>query len=134
MMAHPPIFIKSVNMRRRNAVTHALLNDNTSTSIYLLQELWFDTIGTARQDSAKEGVDILGGVASLGWEILYPSIPEGLRPKVMAYARRRALNPQAEAPFMAVLCIDISKHPCVQVLDIVFDKTTWRVINFYHDV
>jgi hypothetical protein len=77
MSVHPPTFIASVNMRRRNAVTHALLNSDTHTNIYLIQEPWFDTIGTARLDTAQQGVDILGGVASPGWEILYPVIPKG---------------------------------------------------------
>jgi hypothetical protein len=134
MAVHPPIIISSVNMRKRNAVTHALLNSDTHTSIFLLQEPWFDTIGTARKDEARQGVDVLGGVASPGWEILYPSIPKDHRPKVMAYARKRAPNTQLEPPFTVVPRLDVSTHPCVQVLDIVFDTTTWRIINFYHDI
>ena len=121
-------------MHRRNAVTHALLNSDTLTSIYLIQEPWFDTIGTARQDTARQGVDILGGVASPGWEILYPAIPKGQRPKVMAYVQKWIPNTQTEPPFMVVPRLDVSNHPCVQVLDIIFDKTNWRIINFYHDI
>ena len=125
MAAQPPITLASVNMRRRNAVTHALLNSDTHTNIYLIQEPWFDTIGTARQDTARQGVDVLGGVASPGWEILYPSIPKNKRPKVMAYARRRAVNPTLEPPFTVVPRLDLAAHPCLQVLDIVFDEDTW---------
>ena len=33
-----------------------------------------------------------------------------------------------------VSCLDIAGHPCIQVLDAVFDKETWHIINFYHDV
>jgi hypothetical protein len=52
----------------------------------------------------------------------------------MAYARRRATNAQFEPPFSIVPRLDISAHPCLQVLDVVFDRELWRVINFYHDV
>jgi Endonuclease-reverse transcriptase len=100
----------------------------------LLQEPWFDTIGTARKDEARQGVDVLGGVASPGWEILYPSISKDQRPKVMAYARKWAPNSQLEPPFTVVPWLDVSAYPCVQVLDIVFNTTTWHIINFYHNV
>ncbi len=73
-------------MCRRNAVTHALLNNNAHTNLFLIQEPWFDTIGTTRNDSAHQGMDVLGGVASPGWEIIYPAIPKGLWPKVMTYS------------------------------------------------
>ncbi len=52
----------------------------------------------------------------------------------MAYARKRAINPLLEPPFTVVPRHDVSSHSCVQVLDIVFDKETWRVVNFYHDI
>ena len=78
--------IASVNMRKRNAVTHALLNTNENAHIILIQEPWYNKIGTARKDNAKQGADVLGGVASPAWEPLYPGAPEGKAPKVMAYA------------------------------------------------
>ena len=121
-------------MSKQNAVTHALLNSDTHTNVYLIQEPWFYTISMAGLDTAQQGIDVLGGVASPGWEILYPVIPKGCRPKVMAYARRRVIDPKAEAPFTVVPCNNISDHPCIQVLDIVFDTTSWQIINFYHDV
>jgi hypothetical protein len=52
MAVQPPIVISSVNMRKRNAVTHALLNSDSHTNLFLLQESWFDTIGMARKDEA----------------------------------------------------------------------------------
>jgi hypothetical protein len=73
----PSHSIASVNMCRRNAVTHALLNSNKRTNLFLIQKPWFDTIGTARKDTARQGIDVLGGVASPEWEVIYPSIPEG---------------------------------------------------------
>ncbi len=121
-------------MCKCNAATHALLNSDTNSNLFLIQEPWFDTIGTARNDTAHQGVDVLGGVTSPGWEILYPAIPKGQRPKVMAYACKQAVNPLFDPPFTIVPCLDISSHPCLQVLDIIFDNETWRIINFYNDV
>jgi hypothetical protein len=129
----PPIPIASVNMRRRNAVTHALLNSAKDTQLLLLQEPWFDTIGTARKDTARQGIDVLGGVASPGWEILYPGLLDGQRPKVMAYARKRSQDDLEIPPFIIVPRTDIPNHPCLQVLDVILDNEQWRVINFYHD-
>lgn len=118
-------------MRRRNPETHALLNSNIADNLILIQEPWFRKIGTARKDDAREGVDVLGGVASPAWEIIYPGFAAGQRPKVMAYARKH--NPNAQ-PFSVVPRLDISSHPTLQVLDVVFDNEQWQVINFYHDV
>ena len=39
-----PILIALVNMHKRNAVTHALLNSDRFTNIFLIQEPWYDTI------------------------------------------------------------------------------------------
>jgi hypothetical protein len=135
MAGHPPPFtIASVNMRKRNAVTHALLNcADTNTQLILIQEPWFDTIGTARKDTAREGVDVLGGVASPEWEILYPGLLEGQRAKVMAYARKRAQDAHNTPNFTVIPRLDVTNHPCLQVLDIIFDNEQWRVINVYHD-
>ena len=52
----------------------------------------------------------------------------------MAYTCKRAPNSQLEPPFTVVPQLDVSAHPCVQVLDIVFDMSTCNIINFYHDV
>jgi hypothetical protein len=74
MVVIPYIEIASVNMWKCNTVTHALLNSAGKTNILLLQEPWYDKIGTARKDSAQEGVDALEGVAFPVWEVLYPGI------------------------------------------------------------
>jgi hypothetical protein len=34
----------SVNMRRRNAAMHALLNDNTEEDVLFVQEPWFNPV------------------------------------------------------------------------------------------
>ena len=120
-------------MRKRNPVTHALLNSDSITNILLIQEPWFDRIGTARKDNARQGVDVQGSVASPEWELIYPSLKEGQCPKVMTYVRKTSRN--RETPhFSVVPRIDSCSHPTLQVLDIVLDGELWRVINFYHDV
>jgi Reverse transcriptase (RNA-dependent DNA polymerase)/Endonuclease-reverse transcriptase len=134
MSEHPSIHIVSVNMRKRNAVTHALLNSITNTHLILLQEPWFSQIGTARQDNAREGVDVLGGVAAPAWDIIYPNCGKDKPPKVMAYVRKQVQSIQDAAHFTVVPRLDICSHPTVQVLDIILDTEQWRVINFYHDV
>jgi Endonuclease-reverse transcriptase len=134
MAGHNPINIALVNMHRRNTVTHALLNSDSTTDIFLIQEPWFDTIGTVRQDTSHQGVDILGGVSSPGWEILYPTIPKGWRPKVMTYVCKHNPATTTATPFTAVPWVDISSCLCIQVMDVAFDNTTWRVINFYHNI
>ena len=52
----------------------------------------------------------------------------------MAYARWRVTNSQFDPPFSVVPRLDISTHPCLQVIDVVLDSESWRVVNFYHDV
>jgi len=51
----------------------------------------------------------------------------------MAYACKRAHNDKSP-PFTVVPRLDIANHPCLQVLDLVFDKELWRIFNFYHDI
>ena len=134
MAGHQPIRIVSVNMRKCNVVTHALLNSIKNTNIILIQEPWFNRIGTARDDNAHEGMDILGGAAAPAWDIIYPGHTKDKPPKVMAYTRKQTQNTPNATHFTVVPCIDICPHPTIQVLDVVFDKEQWQVINFYHDV
>ena len=133
MAVHQPIHMASVNMRKRNPVTHALLNSDRNTNILFIQEPWFDRIGTARKDNARQGVDIQGGVASPEWELIYPGFKEDQCPKVMTYIRKTSRN-RNTPHFTAVPRIDICSHPMLQVLDLVLDGELWRVINFYHDI
>jgi hypothetical protein len=121
-------------MRKRNAVSHALLNSITNTNLILLQEPWFNRIGTMREDNAREGVDVLGGVTSPAWDIIYPSSDKDKPPKVMAYVRKQTQDTLNATHFTVVPRLDVCPHPTVQVLDVIFDKEQWRVINFYHDV
>src|SRR6266478_3227465 len=134
MAVQTHIEIASVNMRKRNAITHALLNSATQTNIFLIQEPWYNKIGTTRKDDAREGIDTLGGVASPGWEIIYPGLTEGQKPKVMAYARKQVRNTNQPSTLSIVPRLDICSHPCIQVLDIIHNNEQWRLVNFYHDV
>jgi hypothetical protein len=134
MPAHQTIQIASVNMRKRNDASHSLLNSNTTAHLLLIQEPWFDRIGTARDDNAREGVAVRGGAACPLWELIYPGYTETKNPKVMAYARKPTQHTANIPRFSVVPRLDICTHHCVQVLDIVFDDDeTWRVINFYRD-
>jgi hypothetical protein len=134
MPVQPPIHIVSVNMRKRNIATHALLNSINNTNLILMQEPWFKRIGTARDDNAREGIDVLGGVAVPAWDLIYPGHGKDKPPKVMAYAQKQTRNSPGATHFTVVPRLDICPHPTVQVLDIVLDNEQWRVINFYHDV
>jgi hypothetical protein len=127
--------IASVNMRKSNATTHAFLNSshNANINLILIQEPWYNAIGTARKDNARQGVDVLGGAASPAWEILDIGLTNGKRPKVMAYARKHPHDNNAPK-FSVVPRLDVANHCCLQVLDIVFGNEQWRIINFYHDV
>ncbi len=57
--------ILSVNMQCRNAAMHSLLETNQTDNILCVQEPWFKKIGTAHKDSAKDGVDVLGGAVTI---------------------------------------------------------------------
>jgi len=125
--------LAAVNMRKRNAITHVLLNTSTNIHILLIQEPWYDTIGTARKDSERQGIDMLGGVAAPGWEIHYPGTDNTQRPKTMVYTRKTE-HGKDQPQFTALMCKDICTHPCVQILDMWIKGEQWGVVNFYHDI
>ena len=134
-MLDTPINIASVNMRRRNVITHALLNSSPVDQVILIQEPWYDRIGTTRNDNERDGAAVRGGVSSPGWEIHYPATDNNKRAKVMAYTRKRAWEGiNLPAHFTATSRLDLYAHPCVMILDLRFDGRTWRIVNFYNDV
>ena len=53
----------------------------------------------------------------------------------MAYTRKRTWEGvNSPAFFTAFSRLDLCAHPCVMILELSFDRTTWRIINFYNDV
>ena len=122
------IEVMSVNMARRNAAMHTLLNMNSQFHLILVQEPWFSRIGTTRADGNPDGETILGGVTSPGWEAFHPVLEKGQTAKVMIYKRKRATF------FNVVARPDLAAHNCIQIVDIISDNQTVRVINFYNDV
>jgi hypothetical protein len=73
-----------MNMRRRNAAVHALLNDNREDDLLCVQEPWFNPVGTACCDDKINSKDVLGGAANPRWRLAYPSITNGQRAKCYA--------------------------------------------------
>ena len=123
------------NMCWSNAATHALLNSNPISHLLLIQELWFDTIGTAHTDQAREGVDVLGGAASPGWDLYHPTNNTTCRLKVMAYSQKCDwVDGATPSCFTISPCQDLCAHPCVQVLDLATGPEIWHIVNFYHNV
>jgi hypothetical protein len=125
----------SVNMRRRNAAMHALLNDNEGEDVLFVQEPWFNPVGTARCDTMYQGKDILGGAAHPKWRLAYPSFTNGQRAKVMTYVRihDRSLIFKKNHCQMIVRN-DLASHPCILISDFHVGTHYWRVLNFYNDV
>ena len=122
------IKVMSVNMACRNATMHTLLNINSQFHLILVQEPWFSRISTARADGNPDGETILGGVASPGWEAFHPVLEKGQTAKVMLYKRKRATF------FNVVARPDLAAHNCLQIIDVISEDQTVRLINFYNDV
>jgi hypothetical protein len=124
----------SVNMRRRNAAMHALLNDNGEDDLLCVQEPWFNPVGTARCDNMIQGKDVLGGAANPKWRLAYPSFTNGQRAKVMTYI---CLHDRffKFKPNLCQLIVrnDLASNPCLLISDIRINTYYWRVINFYND-
>ena len=108
MLVQPAMYIASMNMHKRNTVSHTLLNSNNKAHFIFIQEPWFDRIGTARKDNARQGVDMLGGVAAPAWGIHYLGFAEGQRPKVMTYVCKPTTHVSWNAHFylfLPIFCI-----------------------------
>jgi hypothetical protein len=116
-----------VNMRRRNAASHTLLITNQTADIILVQEPWFNKIGTTRSDVDPNGVDILGGVANPKWDCIYPKTEHGTKCKVMAYRRISATH------FNITNRVDLTSNHHILTLDIHLGTSSFRVVNVYHD-
>jgi endonuclease/exonuclease/phosphatase family metal-dependent hydrolase len=122
----------SVNMRRRNAAMHSLLETNTLDDVLFVQEPWFSRIGVERSDKEREGIDVLGGAKHPDWDLFYPQYDTNKRAKVMTYRRKQVNN--RLSPIQIIPRLDLAKHPTILITDIRVHKDTLRVINFYNDM
>jgi hypothetical protein len=127
--------IGSVNMRRQNAAMHVLLATNVEDDILLVQEPWFNLVGTARCDTMIDGKDILGGAANPQWELYYPYFNFDQRAKVMTYVQiHERGEPFCRNRLRMVSRNDLISHPCILLTEVHVGRETWRVLNFYNDV
>jgi hypothetical protein len=106
----------SVNMHRRNAAMHSLLETNTLDDVLFVQEPWFDRIGVERADREREGVDVLGGAKHPDWDLFYPYKTNIQQAKVMTY-RRKQVNNRLN-PLQVIPRVDLAKHPTILITDI----------------
>jgi hypothetical protein len=122
--------IMSVNMRRSNVLTHALLASEPPADIILIQEPWYDQIGVRRSDSDPAGTNTLGGVSSPLWNYIYPGIKDlgTTRAKVMAYSRK------SNKHFTVANRLDLVSHPSLLILEVFAGDDHFYITNIYHDV
>src|ERR1700677_1606878 len=124
----------SVNMRRRNAAMHVLLNTNSEDDVLFVQEPWFHPVGTARADAEINGKDELGGAAHPKWVLAYPYFSSIQRAKVMTYVRIHDRDHEFRKNHCRHIARnDLVSHPCILITDIIAGSRYWRVINFYND-
>lgn len=116
-----------VNARRSNARLHAILNSNKHADLILVQEPWFDKIGTVRSDFEPDGIDTFGTVANPLWDILYPKYNPGERCKVVAYRRISSTS------FTVTNRLDLASNYHTLAIDIHTNAETFRIYNIYHD-
>jgi hypothetical protein len=134
----PPVMRKfsfaSVNMRRRNAAMHVLLNNNREDDLLCVQEPWFNPVGTAQCDNMIQGKDVLGGAANPKWRLAYPSFTNGQWAKVMTYIRlHNRYSKYKPNHCQLIICNDLASHPCLLISNIRSSSYYWWVINFYND-
>ena len=116
-----------VNMHCHNTPTHTLLNTNPDADIILVQEPWFDRIGTACLDVNPDRVDVLGGVANPKWDCIYPKIASGKCCKVMAYQRI------SSSFFNVTNRFDLASNHHFLTVDIHCGFSLFCIVNIYHD-
>ena len=127
--------ILAVNMRRHNDAMHTLLATNTEDDILCVQEPWFNRIGVAREDTEREGRDVLGGAAHPDWSLFYPFFTGQQRAKVMIYVRKfTRAHGCKHNPIKVAPRLDLVQHNTILITDIHTGQECLRVINFYNDV
>src|ERR1700730_1411432 len=125
-----PFKIVSVNVRRSNERTHAILESNLS-DIIMIQEPWYSRVGTSRLDVSAEGNPTKGFVSHNAWNVVSPHTPTTNpedHPKVVTYVRKDIGN--------EMTVINELSHPAAnthcQVLHITVGHKHLRLVNFYH--
>ena len=114
---------------------HTLLNSNLKDDIPFIPELWFGNIGVARDDALREGREVFGGVGNPKWNAFYPHFSNGIRAKVMTYARIHDIDKPFKRHLLRGMArLDLCAHPCILITDFTFNNTIWCTINFYNDM
>jgi endonuclease/exonuclease/phosphatase family metal-dependent hydrolase len=117
-------------MRQSNALMHALLASNPPADIILVQEPWYDHIGTHHSDTNPFSMEALGSIASPQWNLIYSNItdPTTTRAKVLAYTQKNTplFSPSSH--------LDLIAHPSLQILDFITPDTNFHIVNVCHDV
>ena len=127
--------LASVNMRRRNAIMHALLNTNSDDDILFVQEPWYGCIGNTQSDDQKDGKEVWRGAGHPSWNLFYPHVQNGQRAKVMTYVRIHDRHRVFKKNYLrGTVRLDLCSHPCILITDISLNGTLWHTINFYNDV
>ena len=116
-----------VNACCSNTRLHAILNSNKHADLILVQEPWFDKIGTMCSDFEPDSTDTLGTVANPLWDILYPKYNPGERCKVIAYRRISSTS------FTVTNRLDLASNYHTLTIDIHTDAKTFHIYNIYHD-
>lgn len=128
-MRDTPIRIMSVNMRRRSAITHALLQ-KSQADILLIQEPWYGKVRTAHSDSSPEGIEISSATHNNQWECFLPSLKPGDTCRVATYIRTSLSS--------SVSIFNQLTHPCASsssiITDLILPTETLRIVNIYHQV
>ncbi len=91
-------------MRRCNVAMHSLLETNETNDILCVQEPWFEKIGTACNDKAKEGGDVLGGASHHNWKLFYPYSTHTKHAKVMIYVQKYSRLASKKMPTPHMYC------------------------------
>jgi Endonuclease-reverse transcriptase len=120
----------SVNMRRHNAMTHALLQDS-DFDIIAIQEPWFGKIHTDRSNSNPSGTPIYGGVFNDLWHCIHPTTIGNTPFKTALYLKSSLLD--------TLSVIHREHNPLSSASSMVIDLTlspldTLCIVNIYHDV
>jgi Reverse transcriptase (RNA-dependent DNA polymerase)/Endonuclease-reverse transcriptase len=127
-MSERPLHIMSVNAHRSNAVVHGLLHASPF-DILLIQEPWFGTIHTSRDDHDPAGVTTAGVAHNNMWASYLPEHGPDDVCKVAIYVRVELVHKVLIRPRH-----DLLSHPNFLIIDLVTEYESLRLYNVYHCV